>query len=331
MSGYDDELDGLDGVDAAGAEVLDLVVPGTLDAIRVDRVISLLTGLSRSEASEMVAAGAVRVNERVVTKGSTALETGQHLVAVLPSPVSGSVEPDDAVAVDVVLDDEDFAVVNKAAGQVVHPGAGQLHGTLVAGLLARYPQMQALSDEGLSEPLRPGIVHRLDKGTSGVLVVAKTVEGLVSLREQLASREMGRTYLGMVEGHVTEERGVVDAPIGRSTRTPTLMAVRADGRPARTGYQVLERIEKPQAMTLLKLSLDTGRTHQIRVHMATIGHPVVNDPRYGHRRDRRLGEDRFWLHSRTLRFVHPRSGEDVVAGAVPPPDLVALMGEVKDL
>ena len=324
-------MSGADDFEVIDAETLDLVIPATLDAIRVDRVISLLTGLSRSEATEMIVAGAVRVNDRVLTKGSTSLEEGQHLVAMLPAPASGIVEPDETVPVDVVLEDEDFAVINKAAGQVVHPGAGQRTGTLVAGLLSRYPQMQLLSDEGLCEPLRPGIVHRLDKGTSGVLLVAKTVEGLVSLREQLASREMGRTYLGMVEGHVAEERGVVDAPIGRSTRTPTLMAVRADGRPARTGYEVLERIDKPHAMTLLRLSLDTGRTHQIRVHMATIGHPVVNDPRYGHRRERRLSEERFWLHSRTLRFVHPRTGEEVNAGAPAPEDLLALMGERKDL
>jgi len=320
-----------DQFDAFDGETLDLRVPGTLDAIRVDRVISMLTGLSRSEATLMVAEGAVSVDGKVITKGSLILEEGQHLVAVLPAPETGIVEPDPSVAVDVVLDDDDFAVVNKAAGQVVHPGAGQRTGTLVAGLLARFPQMQALSDEGLSDPFRPGIVHRLDKGTSGVLVVAKTVEGLIGLRDQLATREMDRTYLGMVEGHVAEERGVVDAPIGRSTRTPTLMAVRADGRPARTGYEVLERIDKPHAATLLRLTLDTGRTHQIRVHMATIGHPVLNDPRYGHRRDRRLPEERFWLHSRTLAFRHPRTGLAISAGANLPEDLAALLGERRDL
>lgn len=320
-----------DSRDAFDGETLDLVVPSTLDAIRVDRVISMLTGLSRAEATLMVAEESVSVDDKVVTKGSLVLEEGQHLVAHLPAPDAGFVEPDPSVEVDVVLDDEDFAVINKTAGQVVHPGAGQRTGTLVAGLLARFPQMQSLSDEGLSDPFRPGIVHRLDKGTSGVLVVAKTPEGLVSLRDQLASREMDRTYLGLVEGHVVEERGVVDAPIGRSTRTPTLMAVRADGRPARTGYEVLERIDKPHTTTLLRLTLDTGRTHQIRVHMATIGHPVVNDPRYGHRRDRRLVEDRFWLHSRTLAFQHPRTGEPVSAGATLPADLVALLGERRDL
>jgi 23S rRNA pseudouridine1911/1915/1917 synthase len=323
--------DRIDSLDAFDGETLDLVLPSTLDAIRVDRVISMLTGLSRSEANTMVSEGSVRVNGRVVLKSSQVLEEGQHLVAVLPAPDTGIVEPDSSVPIDVVLDDDHFAVVNKAAGQVVHPGAGQRTGTLVAGLLARFPQMQALSDEGLSDPFRPGIVHRLDKGTSGVLVVAKTVEGLLSLREQLATREMDRTYLGLVEGHVAEERGVVDAPIGRSTRTPTLMAVRADGRPARTGYEVIERIDKPHAVTLLRLTLDTGRTHQIRVHMSTIGHPVVNDPRYGHRRDRRLPEERFWLHSRTLAFIHPRTGEPVTAGALLPEDLAALLGEKRDL
>ena len=316
-----------DQFDAFDGEILDLIVPGTLDAIRVDRVISMLTGLSRSEATEMVNEGSVSVNDKVVHKGSFVLEAGQHLVAILPVPEAGVVEPDASVLVDVVLEDEDFAVINKAAGQVVHPGAGQRTGTLVAGLLARFPQMQSLSDEGLCDPLRPGIVHRLDKGTSGVLVVAKTPEGLVALREQLATRAMERTYLGLVEGHVAEERGVVDAPIGRSTRTPTLMAVRADGRPARTGYEVITRLDKPHAVTLLRLSLDTGRTHQIRVHMSTIGHPVVNDPRYGHRRDRRLPEERFWLHSRSLAFQHPRTGGDVVAGAPLPDDLRQLVGE----
>lgn len=320
-----------DQFDAYDGETLDLVVPTTLETIRVDRVIAMLTGLSRAEATDMVHQGSVSVDAKVVRKGSVTLVAGQHLVVVLPAPPLSAVAPDAMVPVDVVLDDRDFAVINKAPGQVVHPGAGQRTGTLVAGLLARFPQMQVLSDEGLSDPFRPGIVHRLDKGTSGVLVVAKTPEGLVGLREQLASREMQRTYLGLVEGHVVEERGVVDAPIGRSTRTPTLMAVRSDGRPARTSYEVLARVDAPHALTLLRLHLDTGRTHQIRVHLSTIGHPVVNDLRYGHRRDRRLDEERFWLHSRTLAFRHPRTGELVTAGAPLPQDLAALVGGRDDL
>jgi 23S rRNA pseudouridine1911/1915/1917 synthase len=319
------------GVDPFDGETLDLIVPGTLDAIRVDRVLSMLTGLSRSETSAMLASGAVRIDDKVVVKASMNVETGQHLVAVLPLADSGDVAPDPTVEVDIVVDDEDFCVVNKAPGQVVHPGAGQRTGTLVAGLLARYPQMADLVATGLCEPLRPGIVHRLDKGTSGVMVVAKTPEGFISLSTQLSERLIERTYLGMVEGHVAEERGVVDAPIGRSMRTPTMMAVRADGRPARTGYEVLARIDKPNAMTLLRLGLDTGRTHQIRVHMAKIGHPIVNDARYGHRRERRLDEDRFFLHSTTLSFTHPRTDELVVTHVALPDDLRVLVPEGLEL
>jgi 23S rRNA pseudouridine1911/1915/1917 synthase len=309
------------GRDAFDGETLDLVIPSTLHAIRVDRALSMLTGLSRSEAHDVLLSGAVSVNAKIVVKPSTSLEEGQHLVAVLPPRASDGVAPDLAVEVDVVLDDEDFAVINKSPGQVVHPGAGQRHGTLVAGLLARYPQMQELSAEGLCDPSRPGIVHRLDKGTSGLLVVAKTPEGFLGLSHQLAERVMERTYLGMVQGHVSEERGVVDAPIGRSTRTPTLMTVRSDGRPARTGYEVIARVDKPHTLTLLRLRLETGRTHQIRVHLATIGHPVVNDLRYGHRRDRRLDEERFFLHSTTLAFHHPRSDEWISTHAPLPSDL----------
>jgi 23S rRNA pseudouridine1911/1915/1917 synthase len=314
-------------VDPFDGETLDLLVPSTLSDIRIDRVLSMLTGLSRSEAHAILTGGGVTVDDKVVVKASTSLQEGQHLVAVLPVPDNGTVEPDPSVLVDVVLDDEDFAVINKSPGQVVHPGAGHRHGTLVAGLLALYPQMQELCVEGLCDPLRPGIVHRLDKGTSGVLVIAKTPEGFLDLSHQLADRVMERTYLGMVEGHVAEERGVVDAPIGRSTRTPTLMAVRADGRAARTGYEVLARIDKPHAMTLLRLQLDTGRTHQIRVHLATIGHPVVNDPRYGHRRDKRLAEERFFLHSTTLAFAHPRSQEWITISVPLPEDLRHLVPE----
>ena len=313
-----------DGRDAFDGELLDLYVPGALDHLRVDRVLSMLTGLSRAEAHAVLTSGAVSVNDKVVLKPSTPLEEGQRLVAVLPPRPSDDVAPDPSVALDVVLDDEDFVVVNKPPGQVVHPGAGQREGTTVAALLARYPQIHQLSVEGLCSPSRPGIVHRLDKGTSGLLVVAKTPEGFRSLSAQLTERVMERTYLGMVEGHVSEARGVVDAPIGRSARTPTLMVVRSDGRSARTNYEVIVRVERPHAATLLRLTLETGRTHQIRVHLATIGHPIVNDLRYGHRRDTRLSDERVFLHSTSLAFLHPRTKERVVTHAALPSDLAAL-------
>lgn len=311
--------------DAPEAETLDLVVPASLAGVRVDRVLSMLTGLSRAEAHQVLIDGALSLDGRVARKGSTLVVAGQHLIAALPATPGTDVAPDASVNVAVVLEDPDFVVVDKAPGQVVHPGAGQRDATLVAGLVARYPELTDLAAAGVCDPMRPGVVHRLDKGTSGVLVVARTPAAFVDLSRQLADRTMERTYVGMVEGLVVEERGVVDAPIGRSTRTPTLRAVRADGRPARTAYEVVTRLAPPGARTLLRLRLETGRTHQIRVHLATIGHPVVNDLRYGHRREPRLAEDRFFLHSRTLTFTHPRTGERVTAEAPLPADLAAMV------
>ncbi len=301
---------------------VDLVVTSTLDGLRLDRALSLVSGLSRADVARLIVSGAVRVDGRVATKASLRLDVGHHLEAEIPE-TSDEVAPDPTVPVDVVAESADYLVINKRAGQVVHPGAGHVDGTLIAGVLARRPEVARLADAGLCDLVRPGVVHRLDKGTSGLLVVATSPVGLLSLREQLSSREMGRTYLGLVEGHVEEARGIVEAPIGRSTRQPTLMAVRPDGREARTHYEVLARYDAP-ATTLLRLRLDTGRTHQIRVHLSTIGHPVVNDLRYGHRRDSRLEEERFFLHSYRLEFLDPTSGQPHQFQAELPDDLHAL-------
>ena len=308
------------------AEVLELVIPETLAGWRVDRALAMLTGRSRAETLRLVEAGLVTLGGRVLTKAATPLASGQHLEAVIPPLPSGDVEPDASVIVDVVLEDNDFVLVNKRPEQIVHPGAGQTTGTLVAGLLARYPEMAQLVELGLCEAPRPGIVHRLDKGTSGLLVVARSPEGYLSLSSQASSHTMERTYWAMAEGHLSDDRGVIDAPIGRSLREPTMMAVRADGRVARTHYEVIERLDTPHAATLVELRLETGRTHQIRVHLAAIGHPVVNDQRYGHRRERRLAEGRFFLHSRSLSLRHPRTDEVVSALVALPDDLVALVG-----
>ena len=167
---------------------------------------------------------------------------------------------------------------------------------------------------------RPGIVHRLDKGTSGLMVAARTEMAYTDLVAQLADRTMRRRYLALVEGLVVDDRGEVDAPIGRSTRTPTKMAVSSNGRSARTGYTVLERRSEPRELTLLELNLESGRTHQIRVHMAAIGHPVVGDARYG-APDRRLGSGRFFLHAGRLAFTHPGSHEQVEFVVSLPEDL----------
>ncbi len=303
-------------------ERLDLRVPEVLAGERVDRVVATLAERSRTEVRAVLEAGGVRLDGVAVTRGATPVAPGQRLEVDLPVRDDGTVAPEPAVAVSVVLEDDDFVVVDKAPDLVVHPGAGQRRGTLVPGLLARCPEIAVLA--ALGEPERPGVVHRLDKGTSGLLVVARTATGLASLREQMVTRSVSRTYTAFVQGHVAEDRGVVDAPIGRSARQPTAMAVRGDGRPARTRYRVRARYDTPYPMTELEVELETGRTHQIRVHLASIGHPVVNDARYGHRRDERLAEGRVALHASALAFSHPRTGERVRVTRELPGDLATL-------
>jgi len=304
-------------------ELLEVDVPELLDSVRVDRALAMLTGLTRKETADLVAAGSVEIDGAVVQKGSTPLAAGQRLVASLPDVGPEALLPDPAVDVRVVLEDPAFLVVDKPAGLVVHPGAGHVDGTLIAGLLARYPELVAIGEVEGSSPLRPGVVQRLDKGTSGILVVARTPDAYRSLTSQLAARTVERLYLGLVEGEMADDNGIVDAPIGRSQRTPTKMAVRTDGRPARTAYRVLERFHSPPR-TSLELRLESGRTHQIRVHMAAIGRPVVNDPRYGRRREPALEEGRVFLHAAVLGFDHPASGERVRVTSPLPPDLTAL-------
>ena len=245
----------------------------------------------------------------------------------VPAARRGGVAAEPGVRFAVVYDDELVAVVDKPAGLVVHPGAGHDTGTLVGGLLARFPELARLVEDGVCAADRPGIVHRLDKGTSGLLVVARTADAYHGLTDQLATRTMERRYLALVEGHVVDDRGNVEAPIGRSTRTPTKMAVTA-GRQAGPD-QVHACVGAPgrgrPAKTLLDVGLESGRTHQIRVHMAAIGHPVVGDARYG-RPDVRLGSGRFFLHAHTLRFTHPGTGQLVAFSSPLPEDLSSYLG-----
>jgi 23S rRNA pseudouridine1911/1915/1917 synthase len=199
---------------------------------------------------------------------------------------------------------------------VVHPGSGNPGGTLVHGLLASYPEIA-----GVGPRERPGIVHRLDKDTSGLLLVARTPDAFRSLTSQLRARTIDRRYLALVWGHLDAARGLIDAPIGRSTRTPMRMAVSARGREARTSYEIREEYEDPAAATLVQCSLDTGRTHQIRVHLAAIGHPVVDDARYGGRRRQVVDVGRFFLHAARLGFDHPTTAERVELESPLPADL----------
>ena len=296
-------------------------VPDALAGERLDRAVSMAAGVSRAEASSLVADGSVEVDGQVRRRGSFRLVAGQAMTIEISDEVQAGPAAQPAVAVDVVYADRWLLVVEKPAGLVVHPGAGTPDGTLVNGLLAAYPELA-----GVGDPTRPGIVHRLDKGTSGLLVVARTEEAYAGLVEMLAEHRVIRVYLALVAGRVEADRGVVDAPLARSARMPTRMAVSGGGRPARTNYRVLERLVET---TLLECTLETGRTHQIRVHLSAIGHPVVGDDRYGRGAGsstrRALGLGRPFLHASELAFSHPISGMPVEIRSELPPELSAAL------
>ncbi|MGI9022784.1 MAG: RluA family pseudouridine synthase [Acidimicrobiales bacterium] len=288
----------------------------TLAGERLDRVIALLWDLPRSEVAGLVTAGGVRVNGRVAPVRAYRVVEGDVVQVALPEPLGAvGVQPDPGVDVPIVAVDDHVIVVDKPAGLIVHPGAGHPDGTLVHGLVARWPEIA-----GVGDPARPGIVHRLDAGTSGLLVVARTQPAYDSLVAQLASRTVARRYLALVWGRVEAPVGVIDAPVGRSQRDRTQMAVSAGGREARTRYEVVSRHDEPAAVTLVACGLETGRTHQVRVHLAAIGHPVVGDVRYGGVRPQ-LQVNRPFLHAFELGFDHPATGESSCWTSPLPPDL----------
>jgi 23S rRNA pseudouridine1911/1915/1917 synthase len=299
-------------------------VPAALTGERFDRVVALLTGLARSRVAELVDAGQATLDGSVVAR-SARVEEGQWVEVEAEQLVPPKVDADDPgpepdVEFGVVHEDADVIVIDKPAGLVVHPGSGNLTGTLVNGLVARWPEIAAVGDRR-----RPGIVHRLDKGTSGLMVVARSARGFESLSLQLRRRAVSRRYLALVWGIVEGEKGVIDAPIGRSERSPLRQTVSASGREARTAYEVLERWPEP-GVTLLECTLETGRMHQIRVHLTAIGHAVVGDA--GYRGDRQgFGENlgRPFLHAWRLAFEHPDGGGLTSFESRLPTDLAELL------
>ncbi|HEX5266074.1 MAG TPA: RluA family pseudouridine synthase [Acidimicrobiales bacterium] len=300
-------------------------IPEALVGQRLDRVVSMVTGLPRAEAAGLVTGGAVRVGGDPATRGSRRMALGEVVEITTTPGEAAPPAPDPSVPLHVVHEDRELVVVDKPAGLVVHPGAGNRGGTLVNGLLARYPEMARVGD-----PERPGIVHRLDKGTSGLLVVARTSGAYAALVAMLAGRQVSRAYLVLVAGAVESDRGVVDAPVGRSARQPTRMAVTAGGRGARTRYEVRRRFpptSEGRSLTLLECSLETGRTHQIRVHLAAIGHPVAGDPAYGRGGAAALlpGLARPFLHAHRLAFEHPAGTGRLELSSPLPADLEAVL------
>ncbi len=294
-------------------------LPDALDAQRLDRVVSMVAGCSRSAAAEWITDGLVLVDDAVVTTRSHRVQGGSRIEVDSPAEVDTTPRGDASVEIPVVYEDADVIVVDKPAGLVVHPGAGNDDETMVNGLLARYPELASVGD-----PMRPGIVHRLDRGTSGLLVVARTQEAYDGLVAALSARSVERRYDALVHGHCESERGLIDAPIGRSSREATRMAVSAQGREARTHYEVVERFDEPAAFTRLTCRLETGRTHQIRVHLAAIGLPVVADTHYGGSRTH-VRLDRPFLHAAHLGFAHPTTGDQLDFDSPLPDDLVAVL------
>jgi len=271
--------------------------------LRLDHYLkSKIEGTSRSKIQQGIRAGCVTVDGKIIRQPSRLLRTGEEVL--WEAPVQPLLTPT-RIDLAILYEDEEIVVVDKPAGLVVHPGAGQSGTTLVEGLLVTRSLPRG------DDPARPGIVHRLDKETSGLIVVAKTPSALESLKAQFAMRRVAKHYLAQVEGIIPEEEGLIDAPIGRDPTRPSQMAIHPQGRKAQTGFHVLHRQERT---TLLLVLPHTGRTHQIRVHLRYIGHPIVGDPVYGQKAKRLL------LHAWRLTFTHPASGEQIRFEAPVPPE-----------
>jgi len=291
-------------------------VPASLAGERIDRAVALLTGWSRADVAVLVEEGAVRVGGQPVAK-SRRLAEGEE-VEVEGEPEAELPPQPEPVGFTVLHADDDVVVLVKPAGLVVHPGAGHRDGTLAGGLLHRYPEIA-----GVGEPMRPGIVHRLDRDTSGLMVVARSPRAYAVLTAALAAREIERRYVALAWGRFDARRGTIDAPIGRSATRRTRMAVREAGKDARTGYEVTRQYEHP-VCALVECRLETGRTHQIRVHLAAIDHPVVGDGTYGGDRNP-LRPGRPFLHAHALALTHPTTGEHLEFSDPLPPELAAVL------
>ncbi len=260
--------------------------------------------LSRAQAQKLIRAGRVLVNGRV-EKAGFRFKGGERVEISLPAMQEVSVEPEE-IALDIVYEDDCLVVINKAAGMVVHPGAGNRRGTLVNALLARYPELAEMMDDAETGE-RLGIAHRLDRGTSGLLAAARDKNSLLALMRQFQDRNVDKRYLALLEKRPESNTGLVDAPIARDPRQRQRMSVQRGGKPAQTEFELLDD-DFQGGRALVKLKLLTGRSHQIRVHMAFIGCPVVGDAVYGFRKQR-VKLKRQFLHASELAFAHPRTGE----------------------
>ena len=291
------------------------VVPDSLEGERLDRLIAFIGSVSRSEASSLIRNGGVLVNDKEVTRPSFKVSIGNRIeFSVSDHEEKAEIEADSSIDFKVITSDVDFFVIDKPAGLVVHPGAGNSSGTLVNGLLAISPEIRDIGEKN-----RPGVVHRLDKGTSGLLLAAKTDLGYQFFVDQLSQHKIKRVYKALVWGVLDGPEGIIDAPIGRSSKNRKKMAIVSNGKRAKTTYRVSESWASSN-VSLLELELETGRTHQIRVHLSSIGNPVVGDEIYGVNRNK-LALKRQFLHAHKLCFEHPRTGSTCEFESPLPEDL----------
>ncbi|MGE3842840.1 MAG: RluA family pseudouridine synthase [Vicinamibacterales bacterium] len=306
-----------------------LLVTAGVNGQRLDQAIAALdTSLSRSRLQKLIKDGRVSINGTPVTRSATRVSTGEQITVVVPAPEPTSIQPE-SLDIDILHEDADIIVVNKPAGMVVHPAAGHAAGTLVNALLHHATDLS-----GVGGALRPGIVHRLDKGTSGVMVVAKNDRAHASLSDQFRDRTARKEYLALVWGQLEAGRQI-DAAIGRDPTHRHRMSVRA--RRARSASTIVLTATAFQGVTFVRVAILTGRTHQIRVHLQAIGHPVVGDETYGgvHRHLplhlRVVGTlSRPFLHAALLCFVHPTSGETVRFEAPLPDDLARVVERLRE-
>ncbi len=294
---------------------------------RLDKYVAQMApDLSRSRVQKLIEEGLITVNGGMA-KPSYRVEVGDLVVTRIPPPESLEVRPE-PIPLDIVYEDEDIIVVNKPAGMVVHPAYGHRTGTLVNAVLAHCPDLAGVGDD-----LRPGIVHRLDKDTSGLIIVAKNDSARRHLQRQFKRREVHKVYVALLEGCLEPGRGGIDAPLGRDKTRRKRMAGVEGGREARTEYRVIEYFgdagTRSRPYTLVEAEPKTGRTHQVRVHFASIGHPLAGDPVYGFRKQRLSGLRRQFLHAQTLGFRLPGSDEHIELAAELPDDLRAVLEELR--
>ena len=295
-------------------------------AARLDRfIVEALPELTRGAIQRLIEGGLVTVNGKP-SKAAYKIRPGDAIVVCIP-PAPLAEAQAESIPLDIVYEDADLIVINKPAGMVVHPAAGHTSGTLVNAVLAHCPDLRGVGD---AQGVRSGIVHRLDKDTSGLIIVAKSEAARDNLQRQFKSRNVAKVYVALVEGRLAPPQGLIDVPIGRDKQQRKRMTVVADGRPSRTAYKAAEFFGRTSKQyTLVEVKPQTGRTHQIRVHFAWLKFPIVGDTVYGRRRKTTLPLQRHFLHAQSLTFRLPSDGREVTFTAPLPPDLSAVLEQLR--